>query len=280
MKIIFQMIAFNSDAVLDACLESIAPYGEIIVTEGAVKFWRDRGFTTSTDRTNEILSQHVPKENIVHGSFPEKDDMMNAAIHLIPDDVTHVWMVDCDEIWTSESIERVLARLRLDDFDSVAFKPVTFFGGFDHVMGGFEERFTWYRIQRWYPGARWATHRPPTINAPDGVSWANHWHWDCEERFYHYSYVFPDAVKAKAEYYASRGGTIPQWFERIWLPWVLGNPKERSRIENNFDGVHEWIPMRRGDARTRPFAGEHPLVIQKRMPELQARFERELTKHR
>ena len=35
-------------------------------------------------------------------------------------------------------------------------------------MTGFEENFEVHRIQRFYPGARFATHRPPTILARMG----------------------------------------------------------------------------------------------------------------
>jgi len=94
--------------------------------------------------------------------------------------------------------------------------------------------------------------------------------------FYHYSYVFPSQVEMKAEYYADMGGNIPDYLNTIYLPWALGNDAERAAIENRFDGVHNWIPRRRGPCRTAQFTGEHPAEIQKVMPQLQRRLDLEL----
>jgi hypothetical protein len=273
-KICFQLILLNADPVLEQCIGALLPYGKVIATEGSVSYFRKQGLITSTDRTNEILDKMLPKENVIRGSFPEKDDMMNAAIHLIPDDTDFCWMVDGDEIFTPDTIERILERL--DEFDSVSLKPTTFFGGMNHTLGGFETRFIWHRIQRWFPSARWAAHRPPTVNAPDGVAWSKHRHWNCPETFFHYSYVFAKSVLAKSEYYATNGLCIENWFERVWLPWVIGDDAKKQEIENEQDGTHEWRKELRGDARTSLFTGQHPESIQQVMPQLQERFNREL----
>ncbi len=275
-KICFQVIAWNASPFLEPCLASIAPFGDIVAAEGPVTFWRERGFTTSTDDTKEVLAKYTAR--LVCAAWSEKDEMVNAAARMIPDDCTHVFAVDSDEIWRAQDIEAIIPEL--DNWDSVAFKPQTFFGGLDRVLTGFELSAMWYRIQRFYPGCRWHTHRPPTILAPDGRPWRDHRHWDAPYAFAHYSYVFPKAVKAKIEYYAAYfGGTIPDYRERVWLPWARGDAAERQRIEDEFDGVHEYLPSRRGQCRTTPFTGRHPEVIEKRLPELRARFERELEEY-
>lgn len=273
-NIVFQIITWNSDYVLEPCIKSLLPFGKVIITEGPVGYFAKQGMGTSTDRTNQILADLVGEENVIHGSFPEKDDMMNASIHLIPKDTTHVWMVDSDEIWNPDAIQRTIGLL--DDYDSASFKPLTFFGGFDKVLGGFETRFTWYRIQRWYEGARWATHRPPTVLGWDGKPWRDHRHLESVERFFHYSYVFSKAVKSKSGYYGSWGGNIPDYFQTVWLRWVLGNDLSRQIIEDEYDGVHEWLKERRGPCRTTPFIGQHPKAIQDILPQLKERFNQEL----
>ena len=277
-RICFQIIVFNGDHVLEPCLKSILPFGKVVVTEGPVGYFAKQGISTSQDSTNKILHdfQEAGADiSVVHGSFSEKDEMMNAGIHLIPKDTTHVWMVDADEIWEPDSIRRTISHL--DYFDSVSFKPITFFGGFDRALGGFERRFEWVRIQRWYDRARWATHRPPTIFAPNGIPWKDGGRClESGEEFAHYSYIFPKAVKSKSGYYASRGGNIENWFGRVWLPWVLGDDTKKQEIENEFNGVHEWLPQNRGDAFTYPFVGQHPKEIQRILPQLKERFNREL----
>lgn len=277
MKICFQMLVFQSNYVLSECLKSILPYGRVVVCEGPVAYWQQRGYTTSTDGTNEVLHRLLSDENIVHGRWVEKDEMMNAVLHLIPGDTTHVWMVDSDEVWSSPCIEKIMPIL--DNYDSVSFRPYSFYGGFDRYMCGFEEDYEWHRIQRWYPGAKWGTHRPPTVNAPDGKPWREHRHLNhmatdkMEVRFYHYSYVFPKQMKDKAEYYASMGGRIPDYFNRVYLPWVLG---DRQKIEDEFDGVHDYLPEVRGPCRTVTYYFDHPKEIENSLDSLQEMLVKQL----
>ncbi|HUW94498.1 MAG TPA: hypothetical protein VMW58_01810 [Anaerolineae bacterium] len=278
----FQMIVFNGDHVLEAVLETILPYGKVVVTEGPVAYWQRQGFVTSTDRTNEILADLVGEENVVHGQWDEKDQMVNASLHLVPDKTTHIWGVDADECYKRKDLELILGWL--DGWDSVSFKMYSFFGGFDRYMTGFEENFEVHRIKRWYPGARWATHRPPTILSPDGTPWRNARHLphtllakEHDIRFYHYSYVFPYAMQDKARYYDSYDprGNIPEYFWKVYMPWVGGTEYDRGRIEMQYKGVHNWLPTRRGQCCTKLFTGQHPLEIRKRMAGYKIRFNQE-----
>lgn len=275
-QVCFQMIVFQSDGFLEPVLETLAQFAPIIVTEGPVAYYQAKGFKTSTDHTNEILAKYVPTSNIVHGVFEEKDEMMNRAIHLIPNNTSHVWMVDADECYKPEAIENTLKLL--DEYDSVSFTPLTFFGGFNHTLTGFEQRFDWIRIQRWHEGARWHTHRPPRVLAPDLMPYRMKRHLASSENFYHYSYVFPKQVKSKIAYYTSRNprGVIPNYFNKAYLNWVLGDDNTKAQIEYLYDGVHEWQPSARGDCRTVKFTGTHPEVIAKRLPEYYMRFTEEL----
>ena len=280
MKITFVLIVFNDDFILEPCLKSVLPYGEVVAAEGPVKFWRDKGYVYSTDRTNAILDKlDIPT---IRGRWQEKDDESNAALSLVSSDTDFVWCLDADEIWKAQDIEAVLRILETGTVDSMSFKATSFFGGFDRYMTGFEENFEVHRIQRYYPGARFTTHRPPTINAPDGTPWRHHRHMghvktdEIGVRFYHYSYVWPSQVKGKALYYDAMGGCIPDWYNTVYLPWVTGDSEDKHRIEQQFDGVHNWVPRRRGPCRTALFTGEHPAEIQRVLPELRARLDGEL----
>ena len=281
--ICFQLIVFNSDFVLRECLSSIAPYGPIVSTEGPVDYWRKQGYMTSTDKTNEILQEfNIPT---VHGQWNEKDEMANASLALVPDDTEFIWVVDSDEIWDSHTIEAIMRRLETGDVDSMSFKANSFYGGFERIMTGFEENFEVHRIQRYSPSARWATHRPPTMLAPDSKPWREHNHLNHEAtdalgwRFFHYSYVWPSQMKMKADYYHDRDprGTIENYFERVYLPWVMGPHAKRAAIEKEFSGVHNWLPTRRGPCYTKRYEGEHPYHIQQNMKVLRSRFIQELS---
>lgn len=278
-NVTFQMIVFQGSHFLEPVLKSLLNFGRVIVTEGPVAYWQERGYQTSTDGTNDILASRLPASDIVHGQYAEKDEMMNAAMHLIPPETTHVWMCDADECWELPTLRAVIAEL--DEWDSVSFKPHTFYGGFERCMGGFEIRAEWIRVQRYFEGAAWKTHRPPTILAPDGVPWRKKRHWDAPYKFAHYSYVFPSQVKAKIQYYESWGaGTIKNYYREVYRNWTLGDAKEKQRVEDKYNGVHEFSIARRGDARTYPFAGEHPRNIERALPELKLRFAREVAELR
>lgn len=272
-NVCFQMVVFNSDHFLPAVLDAIKPFGPIVATEGPVQYWQRRGYTTSTDRTNEILEQYgIPT---VHGQFSEKTEMMQAAEHLIPEGTTHVWMVDADEVWSAAALLRTLTQL--EQYDSVAFKPITFYGGFEDYLTGFELRAMWVRIQRWCKGAHWQEHRPPTVLTAEGLSMRSLRHLDSPEQFHHYSYVFPQQVARKVEYYASWGaGVIPNYYRDVYLPWVRGPRAVKYDIERRYHGVHEWLPQRRGDCFTEWFQGQHPLSIVERLTEYSQRFSKEL----
>jgi hypothetical protein len=95
-------------------------------------------------------------------------------------------------------------------------------------------------------------------------------------RFYHYSYVFPMQMQMKAAYYADLGCNIPNYYNDVYLRWVLGNETTRRIIEDEYDGVHNWLPERRGSCRTAPFAGSHPQEIERVLPELRQRFNAEM----
>lgn len=275
-NVTFQIIVFNGDYVLEQVLAPLLEVGNVVVVEGPVKYFQDKGFRTSTDNTNDILEQYLPARNILHGQWKEKDEMMSAGEKMIPDDTTHVWMVDSDEVWERAALRRVM--MQLDAYDSVSFLPWTFYGGFNRILTGFELRHKWYRIQRWYPGAHWATHRPPTVLHPsDQRPMREHAHWDSSEYFFHYSYVFPRQVESKVAYYESWGaGVIPHYFERVYLRWIRASKRERESIESEFQGVHEWLPERRGGCFTRRFHNLHPHPIFERMPYLEHRFDKEL----
>jgi hypothetical protein len=97
-------------------------------------------------------------------------------------------------------------------------------------------------------------------------------------QMYHYSYTFPDQVYKKTAYYRTfvKGGTIENYFVNVYLAWVTGDSETRQRIENIYQGVHEWIPQRRGPCFTQRFRLEHPESIQNSMLELQEKFNRQL----
>ena len=268
------MIVFEGDYVLKECLQQIYPHAhQIVIAEGPVKFWQERGHTTSPDKTNEILEDFPDPENkiqVVHGQFSEKDEQCNAYMNLIKDDTDYLWMVDSDEIYKTADIEKTIKFLEEEAPTSIGVKSCSFYGGFDHYLTGFEEqRDNFLRIFRYTPGCDWLTHRPPTMTYKTPIA-LKHIHSDqFFERtgvlMYHYSYVFDRQVKNKVEYYeakVSKFKCIENYYEKVFIPWTTGNHVQRIMVEKAFDGVHEWKPEYRGPCRTQRFIGIHPKAIQ------------------
>lgn len=290
MKIAFGMIVFEGDYVLQECLEQIYPFAtQILISEGPVKYWQRQGRTTSLDGTNKILDNFSDPENkikIVHGQFKEKDDQCKEYMQHIQDDIDYIWNLDSDEVFKTDDLKKIIKFLEDEKPTSVGIQSCSFYGGFNDYLTGFElNTDNFLRIFRYVKGATWLTHRPPTIQYPSNLNIVRK-HISSDElmrktgiQMYHYSYVFPDQVHKKINYYkdsVSKQNCIDDYFNEIYLPWVNGTNEKRKEIETKYIGVHEFKPHVRGECYTKKFTGSHPESIQKNMEKLQNKFNEQL----
>lgn len=290
MKIAFGMIVFEGDYVLKECLEQVYPFAsQILIAEGPVNYWQRQGRTTSLDDTNKILSEFPDPENkikVIHGQFNEKDDQCSAYINYINDDIDYIWNLDSDEIYKTDDLIKIIDFLKTHNPTSVGIQSCSFYGGFDNYLTGFElNTDNFLRIFKYVKGATWLTHRPPTIKYPINSNITRK-HIDSKTLFdatgvqmYHYSYVFPDQVFKKVNYYkdsVSRDNCIDNYFQEIYLPWVNGDNNKKQEIELEFLGVHEFKPYVRGECFTSVFNGKHPESIIKNLKELKDKFNKQL----
>lgn len=287
MKITFGIIIFNGDFLLREVLESIYPYAhKICIAEGPVDWWQKQGHTHSTDETNTILRTFPDPENklcIVHSQYTEKDDQCRAWFGMVPEDTDYVWCVDADEIHTN--IPAVIDFLQKEQPTSVGFKSNSFFGGFERIIGGFEQEHSFKRILKYQKGCIYRTHRQPTLSlngkdiAGKDISGLELYNSTGIE-MWHGSYVSPRMVYDKIRYYEaaviSQGNCIPHYFNDVWIAWVMGNELQRAEIEHKWKGVQEFMPAARGECFTKEFIGEHPEVIKKYLPELRGKFQQQL----
>lgn len=287
MKIAFGMIILNGNYILEEVLESVYPYAtQILIAEGPVQYWQSQGIMNSNDGTNEILDNFPDPDNkikIIHSTYKEKDEQCNAYIPFLNNDIDYLWNLDCDEVFKGSDIEKLMEILEKEKYTSVGFKSATFYGGFDRVIGGFEENYEFLRIRKIYPGSYWATHRPPTIahkineTLPEKHLNFNYLLDNYGIQMYHYSYVFPKQVFEKLKYYktsVSKSNCIDNYFEKVYLPWTLGSDKTKQQIENKYNGVHEFI--NRESAKTKLFSGEHPNIILNNLYKLKEKFNDQL----
>lgn len=291
IKIAVGMIVFNGAGVIKECIESLYAcpnVHKIIVSEGPVEYFYNNGFVTSTDGTNEILDNFPDPEKkliVKHGHFAEKTESCRNWFAEVPKDTDYVLCVDSDEIHKPEDLTKLCEILEQEKYTSVGFRSETFFGGFDYILTGFEQGAEFKRMFKYYPSSYYLEHRPPTfIHNESNPLPDKHLDMDTLDHKYnirmcHYSYVFPNAVKEKIRYYKDRismSNCIDNYFERIWLPWVKGNDKQKHKIEQEFRGVHEFIPEYRGDCYPKKFTGTHPQSILNNFAELKQKFNQQL----
>jgi hypothetical protein len=289
-KIAFGMIVFEGDYFLRHVLEQVYPFAtQILIAEGPVSYFQRLGRTTSTDSTNEILTSFPDPDKkivVIHGRYKEKDDQCQAYIPFLRPDIDYLWNLDADECYASKDLLNIIEVLRTEQPTSVGVQSVSFFGGFDRYLTGFEQRTdNFLRIFKVVPGARWLTHRPPTIEYPLGSEPPRrHINSDllyemCGGVMHHYSYVYPRQVYRKVSYYksaVSRERCLDAYFDRVYKPWVLGGVGDRDAVERQFSGVHEFRAEYRGDCYTAPYSGVHPESIILGFDELSQRLNDEL----
>lgn len=286
MKISFLMIVYNTDFVLRHVLDSIYPYAHYIsIVQGPVKYWQDNKPSRSEEKTRRILANYndiEKKMDVIHGAFKEKTEMCQTGFDIVPEDTDYLWCIDSDEVFKATHIEQAIKVLKEKNPSSVGFRSNTFFGGFDHVITGFERAHSFKRILRYEKGCKYMSHRPPTLDSETTHSiMGSEMYMKYGVEMYHYSYVSPLQVKDKIKYYEDAvitpGQCIKNYFNKVWLAWVLGDSDKRMKIEKQYNGVHEFHHLYRGPAFTEKFDKKyHPDIIREDMHNLQELFCKQL----
>ncbi len=270
IKITFGLIVLNGEPFLKYNLETLYPFAhEILIVEGAVEKFKHAATKNghSVDNTVQIIKDFPDPEKKIKliqndGFWPEKDEMSNAYMECCTGD--YVWQVDVDEFYKPEDIEKVRNLLvEKPDITRVDIQTINFWHGFKAVMQGASYCFgadKFRRIFKYKPGYRFLTHRPPTVIDDNGkvrcggkVITADELLERLNVCMYHYSYVFEEGVKSKANYYSRMGwgGGCEEghrWAETAWAHF--GNPLRVHLI----DFPPSWIV---------PFIGEHPAAIKR-----------------
>ena len=293
-KISVGIIVLNGGFFLKQVLESVYPFAHAIcIAEGPVTWWANNGVTESNDDTMHIINSFPDphkKIKVARGIYKEKDEQCRAWFNLVPSDTDYILCNDSDEIHTPENMEMLIRFLEMTSPTSVGFKSDSFYGGFERIIGGFERDHSFKRVLKYEPNCIYRTHRQPTLarfNEEDD-KWedidgqdisGNQLYAATGITMWHGSYVSPKGVYDKLRYYEGAiiapGKCIPDYFYSVWLPWVKF-PNERNLIEEEWNGVQEFIPSIRGESKTIPYTGQHPEIILRDMKYFEQRFENEI----
>ncbi|GFO64365.1 class I SAM-dependent methyltransferase [Geomonas paludis] len=270
----FVMIVLNGMPFLECVLKSVYRSAhDIVIIEGAVEncMFAANPDGSSCDGTVEAIRSFPDpqgKIRLIQGKWAEKLEMQNHALQFTTGD--YIWLVDADEVYKEEDIERLRAVLARDP--GIARVDVTldnFWKGFDYIFDSdkfAESEFHCRRVFRNYPGARFTTHRPPTMAVQEGRVLSAPETRALNVYPYHYSYVLWSQVYQKVELYHRYGWgkqwelDLDAWYRDFFLQW---RPERRAELESRY-------PVWTGDpdSRTVPFTGEHPPAV----AELVARY--------
>ncbi len=275
LKISFGMIVVNGEPFIRYNLENLYPHAhEILIVEGAVEKFYHAATTDghSIDNTVEIIKNFPDPECKIkliqrEGFWPEKDAMANAYMNICTGD--YIWQVDVDEFYKPDDVEKVRMLLASDpEISRVDIKTINFWRGFSAVLQGATYIYgadDFIRIFRYRPNYSYETHRPPTLMDECGHTFnhkriisAKELITLCEVYIYHYSYVFPEYVRYKADYYSRMGWGGGhedgiEWYSKEWIDF--SNPLRVHIIKF----PPSWIV---------PFQGDHPKIIKKMKQDL------------
>ncbi len=271
----FIIIVLNGMPFIEPALQAIYDIAhEVIVIEGAVEkcMFAANPDGSSVDGTVEFLRRFpdpAGKLKLIHGIWPEKCEMQNAALEHVTGE--YVWLVDSDEVYHKEDLKKIVAMLAADpSITQMNFIPDNFWKGYKFLFVHpcfFETPHHYRRLFKFVPGARFITHRPPTmvwpgesrtteqINLVDGTATRKMGIYP-----YHYSYVLDSQVRQKIELYHRYGWgegwgvNMDKWYQEFYLRWTPENSKELERL----------YPIWTGDPNSYsvPFTGRHPEVMQ------------------
>jgi glycosyltransferase involved in cell wall biosynthesis len=233
-------IALNEEEYIGASLRSVIKHknvSRVAVVEGADKLFAHAadGHGLSIDKTSQavIEATRLPQGNkIVYerlGWVNSKSELRNRALALLPQDVTHVLVVDADEVWKSEDLDRLVEAIKENPSKGI------FLFGFYHfwkqsnlVAVGSMWDSKMFRCFRYVDKSlHWGKHEMPVVDNT-GRSVKDYGVVTLENvHVYHYGYLKKsENVKAKLEYYKKRDPYL-QVVDR-WSNWKFGDETQNT----------------------------------------------------
>jgi ADP-heptose:LPS heptosyltransferase/predicted O-methyltransferase YrrM/glycosyltransferase involved in cell wall biosynthesis len=283
----FVTIVLNGMPFIEHALKAVYPFAhEIIVVEGAVENCQFAANSDGSSRDGTVdCIRNMPdpsgKIRLLQGKWPEKCEMQNAALAHVTGD--YVWLMDSDEIYRSEDLEKIREMIQADpSITQVNFILDNFWRGFDYIFISsefFKAPHHCRRLFQFKPGARFLTHRPPTMLLPGADRSTEQMKCvggDITRAMgvipYHYSYVLESQVKQKIELYnrygwgAMWGVDMNLWLNEGFLQWT---PENRRELEKRYP---PWTGDR--GSLTVPFTKEHPEVMKDFIAEFRGKAEK------
>lgn len=233
-------IALNEEQYINASLRSVIRHPnvkKVAVVEGAVNLFAHAATEDglSLDKTKEQILQvmNEPNGNKIiyerYGWALDKAELRNRALLLLGRDITHVLVVDADEVWKQEDLDNLVQAMR--DYPKMGvflFKLHHFWKQKNLVAVGGQWDSTLFRCFKYYNKTlHWKLHHLPVVNAQDKFINVTDGSMVLDNvSVYHFGYLKKAKnVQDKLEFYRKRDGTILD-VKDTWTNWKPGKPTQ------------------------------------------------------
>lgn len=248
-------IALNEGKFIKSSLRSVIKHPNIkkvAVVEGAVNLYpraNDKGLSVDNmpKQIREVQAQDYNGEKIIYeryGWAKDKSELRNRALTLLGKGITHVLVVDGDEVYKQEDLDNLVQAMTDNPKIGVFLYPFYHFWKQKNLVatGGQWDSQMFRCFKYSDKSLHWKRHELPVvdkknvfINVSDGKLELDNVH------VYHFGYMKDqEDVKAKLEYYKKRDGHILN-VKDTWSNWKVGEPTQPTHGGGQavaFEGTH------------------------------------------
>lgn len=255
VKIGVVMIALNEEKFIKSAIKAVIKHPNIkkvAVVEGAVTLFAhaatEKGL--SIDKTDKKINELIGEPNadkvIVdrYGWAKDKSELRNRALTLLGTDITHVLVVDGDEVWKMEDLDNLVAAIEKNPQKGVFLFPFYhFWKQKDLVATGGQWDNMMFRCFRFADKSlHWGLHQLPVVNQKGEFITATDGSIVCDNvHVYHYGYLKSEKdVLSKLEYYKKRDTQLkvdPKIYTD-WKPGLQTQPTHGGGTAVKFEGEH------------------------------------------
>lgn len=249
-------IGLNEEQFIGASLRSSIRHpniAKVAVVEGSVNLYKhaatDEGL--SKDNTRKEVLKVIGEKNgdkIVYeryGWAVDKSELRNRALLLLGKDITHVLVIDADEVYKQSDLDNLVQAMRDNPLTGVFLYPFYHFWKQKNLIAtGGQWDSQMFRCFRYGDKSlKWKLHNAPVvnkygqfINVAEGQMNLDNVHVN------HYSYMKDGQnIKDKLLYYKLRDGNMLN-VQDTWTNWKKGDPTQPTH----------------GGGTTAEFTGTHP----------------------
>jgi hypothetical protein len=248
-------IALNEEQYINASLNAVIKHPNIkkvAVVEGAVNLMAHASTSDglSIDGTDEQVYMAIsePHGNKIifdrYGWAKDKSELRNRALRLLGNNITHVLVVDADEVWKQDELDKLVKAIQDNPQIGVfLFNFYHFWKKKDLIAVGGQWNSMLFRCFKFADKTlHWERHEAPVVNSKGRMINKIDDLLRLEDvHVYHYGYLKEAKnVQDKLEYYKKRDGDYLK-VKDTWTDWKKGDetqPTHGGGEAIKFEGEH------------------------------------------